>query len=231
MSRLTSKRRKKIFVRVFDTLIAHYGHQHWWPGDTPFEVSVGAILTQNTSWRNVEYAIACLKDHNCLSVQAISAVSQAKLGQMIRSSGFYTIKAKRLKAFVQFLVEHYGGSIKKMKHKRVDVLRKELLRVKGIGDETADSILLYALRKPVFVIDAYTRRIFSRHGFIDQHAAYDEIQELFEQHLEKDVKRYNEYHALLVRLGKERCRAHHPLCDGCPLNLKDFLLDVERHLL
>jgi endonuclease-3 related protein len=222
LSRLTSKHKKTILIRVFDTLLAHYGHQHWWPGDTPFEISIGAILTQNTSWRNVERAIACLKDQRCLSVRAIFTISQAKLGQLIRSSGFYTIKAKRLKAFVQFLVDRYGGNIEKMKHKRVDVLREELLGVKGIGDETADSILLYALEKPVFVIDAYTRRIFSRHGLIDQRAAYGEIKDLFEQHLAKDVKRYNEYHALLVKLGKERCRAQHPLCDGCPLNVREF---------
>lgn len=218
MSYLSSIQKKTILKKVFDTLFAHYGPQHWWPGDTPFEIAVGAILTQNTNWRNVESAIRSLKAKECLSPRAISRISSSKLGNMIRSSGFYNVKAKRLKAFVQFLMDHYDGSIEKMKRRRMDTLRRELLGIKGIGAETCDSILLYALGKPVFVIDAYTRRILLRHGIIDQRAPYDEIQELFEHHLRRDVKLYNEYHALLVKLGKEYCRVSSPRCDGCPLN-------------
>lgn len=202
---------------IFRELLARYGPQHWWPGDTPFEIALGAILTQNTSWRNVEIAIDNLKKEGCLSPPALSRMSAERLGRLIRSAGFYRIKAKRVKEFVRFLMRRYDGAMGKMKRRKPGFLREELLQIKGIGPETCDSILLYALQKPVFVVDAYTRRILSRHGLIGEHAPYDEIQRFFETGLERDAKVFNEYHALLVRLGKERCRSKHPRCDGCPL--------------
>jgi endonuclease-3 related protein len=198
-------------------LYATYGPQHWWPGSSPFEIAVGAILTQNTSWVNVERAIANLKEHECLSPQAIHCMSVKKLGDLIRSSGFYNIKAMRLKEFVTFLMEQYDGEIERMKRIKRGPLREELLGIRGIGPETGDSIMLYALGKAVFVVDGYTRRILSRHGLIKGDTSYEAIQTLFESNLKRNVNHYNEYHALLVKLAKERCRARDPVCDGCPL--------------
>jgi endonuclease-3 related protein len=205
---------------MFDVLFAFYGPQHWWPGDTPFEIIIGAILTQNTNWRNVESALKNLKRRERLSAAGIHATSTARLAALIRPAGYYHVKAARVKEFVRFFLDTYNGEIKRMKRRRADSLRKEFLAIKGIGEETCDSILLYALGKPVFVIDAYTRRIFSRHGFIEEDATYSEIQDLFESNLRGDAKLYNEYHALLVRLGKERCRRRNPICEGCPLQKK-----------
>lgn len=217
MSHRSSAHKKPILKHIFDALFTYYGPQHWWPGDSPFEIVVGAILTQNTNWRNVEIAIARLKKQRCLSPEEISHISLAKLGRLIQSAGFYNIKAKRLKEFVLFLMDNYDGEILKMKQRRVNVLRRELLTVRGIGPETCDSILLYALEKPEFVVDAYTRRILLRHGLIAKNATYEEVKRLFEANLKREVKLYNEYHALLVRLGKDRCKAKNPMCDGCPL--------------
>jgi endonuclease-3 related protein len=202
---------------IYRILYQSYGPMHWWPGETPFEVMVGAILTQNTSWKNVEKAIERLKESGVLNPKGIRELRSSALASLIRSSGYFRIKAKRLKAFIEFLFDDYGGSIKRMKRERVGVLRQKLLGVKGIGPETADSILLYGLEKPIFVVDAYTKRILSRHGILSEKASYEKVQKLFMEHLLRDEKLFNEYHALLVHLGKTLCQKI-PRCDQCPLN-------------
>jgi endonuclease-3 related protein len=195
----------KILTNIYNTLYNHFGPRHWWPGDTPFEIAVGAILTQNTNWANVEKAILNLKKKKTLNVRALHKMPNAGLASLIRPAGYYNVKAKRLKNFLVFLADNYKGSMSRMKSSDPSVLRKELLAVNGIGPETADSILLYALEKPVFVIDAYTKRILQRHGIISGEATYHEMQEIFHENLLQEVQLYNEYHALFVMLGKD-CR-------------------------
>ena len=202
---------------IYRKLYAHFGPQHWWPGDSALEVMVGAILTQNTNWGNVEKAIGNLKGRRLLSAKKLYQISQRRLASLIRPAGYYNIKAKRLKEFLRFLFKNYQGNIKRMSRQDPQQIREQLLSVNGIGPETADSILLYALNKPVFVVDAYTRRILSRHQLIPEDASYDEIQNLFRKHLKKDVKLFNEYHALLVRLGKGLCLKKKGRCSLCPL--------------
>jgi endonuclease-3 related protein len=210
---------------IYDLLFARFGPQHWWPGDTPFEVIIGAILTQNTNWTNVEKAIANLKNQRLLTPAKLHPVDTKKLASLIRPAGYFNIKAARLKNFLNWFSENYSGKLKNLAAIPTDVLRRQLLSVKGIGPETADSILLYALNRPVFVVDAYTARICSRHHLIDQGADYHHIQDIFESNLPTsrkgrltaDVQLFNEYHALLVRLGKEFCRPT-PKCESCPLN-------------
>ena len=208
---------KHQLMNIFQRLYGAFGPLHWWPGETPFEVMVGAILTQNTSWRNVEKAIQRLKAKGVLNIRGIHQLKRSQLASLIKSSGYYRIKAERLKGFVDFMCKEYGGSIQKMRRGRMDVLRGKLLEVKGIGPETADSILLYGLKKPIFVVDAYTKRILSRHGMINERASYEEIQKLFMNHLPRNEKLFNEYHALFVHLGKTLCKKM-PRCDKCPLN-------------
>jgi len=193
-----------------------YGPQHWWPGDTPFEVIVGAILTQNTNWGNVEKAIANLKAEGILSPEGLRNVNHNHLAMLIRPSGYFNIKAGRLKHFIDYLFKRHVGSLEKMFSLDLKELRHELLQVKGIGPETADSILLYAGGYPVFVIDAYTVRIFQRLGILTEDVTYHEAQEIFMDNLPHDLKMFNEYHALIVRLGKEHCRSK-PTCDVCLL--------------
>jgi endonuclease-3 related protein len=202
--------------RTFGRLYLCFGPQHWWPGETPFEIAVGAILTQNTNWGNVEKAIDNLKKFGSLSVRKMNRLPMPRLASLIRPAGYFNIKAKRLKNFTSFLAAEYRGSMNIMRKEETVVLRKKLLSVSGIGPETADSILLYALEKPVFVIDAYTKRILSRHNILDHGAPYDRFQDLFHSSLDRNVRIFNEYHALLVRLGKEFCRPR-PLCSECPL--------------
>jgi endonuclease-3 related protein len=207
---------KNLLMRVYRRLYKAYGPRHWWPGETPFEVTVGAILTQNTSWRNVEKAIQRLKAKGVLSPQGIYRLKRSRLGSLIKSSGYYRIKADRLKSFMDFLFTEYDGDLRRMKRERLVALRKELLGVKGIGPETADSVLLYALKKPIFVVDGYTKRVLSRHGVISEKASYGEVQRVFMDHLPHDEKLFNEYHALFVHLGKTLCRKI-PRCEICPL--------------
>ncbi len=202
---------------IYRRLYSFFGAQHWWPGETPFEVMIGAILTQNTNWLNVEKAIANLKKHNLLKPRALYKLPHKRLAGLIRPSGYYNIKARRLKSFLEFFIDYSGADIKNISHIPASSLRRELLSVKGIGPETADSILLYALNKPVFVVDAYTKRILSRHRVIGPDAGYDEIQNLFMKNLKSRVKLFNEYHALLVKLGKEFCLKNEPRCKACPL--------------
>jgi endonuclease-3 related protein len=203
-------------MAIYRKLHQSFGSRRWWPGENAFEVMVGAILTQNTNWRNVEKAIQQMKKRGVLSLQEIRRLKKSQLATLVRSSGYYRIKAERLKAFVNFLFENYGN-IKTMRKEELEPLREKLLRVKGIGPETADSILLYGLKKPIFVVDAYTKRILSRHGIVSEKADYEEIQNLFMQHLPRDEKLFNEYHALLVHVGKTFCKKV-PRCDICPLS-------------
>ncbi|MGC2062038.1 MAG: endonuclease III domain-containing protein [Thermodesulfovibrionales bacterium] len=202
--------------KIYDRLYSRFGPQQWWPGDTPFEIAVGAILTQNTNWGNVEKAIRNLKAAGKLNAPALHALPASELASLIKPAGYFNIKAKRLKNFIGLLVTEYRGNMKKMAGEPPSVMRGKLLSVNGIGPETADSILLYALGKRAFVIDAYTKRVFSRHNIIHHEAPYDTLQKLFHENLEKDIQLYNEYHALIVRLAKEHCRTK-PLCAGCPL--------------
>jgi endonuclease-3 related protein len=205
-----------LLQELYQILLQALDHQGWWPGDTPFEVAVGAILTQNTNWGNVARAIQVLKDQDFLDPQALNRLPEGELAQLIRPAGYYNIKARRLKNFLEFLANHYGNSMDRMAGADQEQLRPALLTVKGIGPETADSILLYALHKPTFVVDAYTFRILSRHGLIPETCAYEELRQLFMSHLPVEVPLYQEFHALLVRLGKEWCRPK-PWCDACPL--------------
>lgn len=210
------KMAKETLKEIYYQLYKSFGPQHWWPGETPFEVIIGAILTQNTAWINVEKAINNLKEKNVLSPKALKKISLKKLAKLIRSTGYYNQKAKKVKNFIQFLFDNYHGSLERMFLEDSLVLRSQLLKINGIGPETADSILLYAANKPIFVVDAYTRRALSRHNLIKPTATYSEIQNYFMDNLENKVKLFNEYHALLVRLGKEICKPK-PNCRVCPL--------------
>ena len=201
----------------YESLFAHLGPQNWWPARTPFEVIVGAILTQNTSWTNVERAIANLRREHLLNPRALERVPFARLAGLIRSSGYFRQKSKKLKAFVRFLRAEYSGSLARMFRTATLELREKLLAVHGIGPETADSILLYAGKKDVFVVDAYTRRIFSRHGWVPGDVSYEELRSKIEAALPRNVSRYNEFHALLVMAGKNWCRTREPRCSECPL--------------
>jgi endonuclease-3 related protein len=204
--------------RYYDVLFAAYGPQHWWPGRTAFEIIVGAILTQNTSWSNVEIAMHHLRREKLLTPRAIERVSLPRLAQLIRSSGYFRQKAKKLKCFVRFLRSEYGGSLSRMFRAPTAVLREKLLGVHGVGPETADAILLYAGRHLVFVVDAYTRRMLERHGLAEPTHSYEEIRQVFERSLPSDAPLYNEFHALIVRNGKEHCRTSNPRCSECPLH-------------
>ena len=202
---------------MFGRLLERFGPQHWWPGETPFEVMIGAILTQNTNWGNVEKAIANLKREAYFSPQGLLALPVDRLAELIRPSGYFNQKAAKLRDFLEFYLRSAGGDPGRMRRRGLAGLRRDLLAVRGIGPETAGSILLYALGKPVFVVDAYTRRVLSRHGACRPDASYDELQRLFMDHLPPEVKLFNEFHALLVRVGKEHCRKSSPRCEGCPL--------------
>lgn len=207
----------RILQEVYNRLFAAFGPQQWWPGESPFEVMVGAVLVQNTSWENVKRAIRNLRDADLMEPHALYAVPEAELEELIRPAGYYRVKAKRLRSLLKFFIERYDGSIEAMFATPLDVLREELLAVHGIGRETADSILLYAGNLPRFVVDAYTYRVLTRHGWIGFEADYDQLQEYFEGNLAEDPVLYNEFHALLVRLGKDYCRKTGPKCAACPL--------------
>lgn len=201
----------------FNSLFTALGPQHWWPGDTPFEVAVGTILTQNTSWKNVEQAISNLREADLLSVSAIQSVNIRRLERLVRPSGYFRQKARKLKAFCAFLQTEYAGSLDRMFETPTIVLRPKLLGVFGIGPETADSILLYAGGHGVFVVDAYTRRILTRHGWVGENPKYSDVQWLFERQFPGQSKLFNEFHALIVQVGKRWCLARNPKCQECPL--------------
>ena len=208
---------RDLLAEIFHRLDQRFGPQHWWPGETPFEVMVGAILTQNTNWANVERAIANLKEAGALSPEGMSALSPEELAGLIRPSGYYNIKAGRLRNLLELIQGRWGGDLAGLLAQPAAALREQLLSVKGIGPETADSIILYAAGQPVFVVDAYTHRILFRHGLVPEECGYDEMQELFHQGLEPDPALFNQYHALIVRVGKEFCSPRKPRCENCPL--------------
>ncbi|MCJ7657359.1 MAG: endonuclease III domain-containing protein, partial [Candidatus Atribacteria bacterium] len=203
----------------------YFGPLNWWPGDTPFEIMVGAILTQNTSWNNAEKAINNLKKENLLDPRKLYGINQKELAQLVKPSGYYNIKAKRLKNFVNLFINDFEGSAEEMFSGDVRELRRKLLKVNGIGPETADSILLYAGKKAFFVVDAYTKRIFSRHKLISKDSTYYQIQEFFIKNIDRDVELFNEFHAQIVMLGKTICTSKNPDCTICPIA---FLTSVER---
>ena len=208
---------KSRLEQAYELLLDRFGPQRWWPGDTPFEVIVGAMLTQNTNWTNVERAIENLREAGVLDPLAMHRLSVAELEELIRPAGYFRVKARRLRHLLDWLVERHGGSLDAMFAMPLAELREELLAVHGVGPETADSILLYAGKMPTFVIDAYTHRVAKRHGWIEEDADYYALKELFEGGVEADEAVYNEYHALLVRVGKLYCRKSVAKCDECPL--------------
>jgi len=207
---------QKILAEIYRKLFIHFGPQHWWPGETPFEVMVGAILTQNTNWGNVVKAIANLKKADVLSLQGLEKIPPARLAELIRPAGYFNVKTKRLKSFIHFLSTEYGGSVEILCAEELSILREKLLAVKGIGPETADSILLYAAEKPIFVIDQYTYRVLTRHFLVTEETTYDEMQDLMMRHVKEEAPHYNEYHAQIVMVGKHFC-GKTPKCETCPL--------------
>ncbi len=200
----------------FQTALETLGPQGWWPGETPFEICVGAILTQNTNWTNVEKALANLKSRDLLDPHRLYALEPEVLASLIRPAGYFRLKTKRLRNFLKFLIESYDGDFEKMGAESRDGLREKLLGLSGIGPETADSILLYALGKNAFVVDAYTKRIFTRHRILEEEADYHAIQDHFSRHLPDDPQTYNEFHALIVNIGKNWCKTREPNCAECP---------------
>jgi len=203
-------------MEIFTRLLDFFGPQRWWPGDTPFEVMVGAILTQNTAWLNVEKAISNLKARHLLDPASLNALPVEELAGLIKPAGYFNLKARRLKNMVALVIKSGGGDPPLLLTQAPSLLKEELLSVNGIGQETADSILLYAAGYRVFVIDAYTRRVLSRHGFVEADEPYENLQNIFMNNLPADTALFNEYHALLVRLGKQYCRPR-PDCAACPL--------------
>jgi endonuclease-3 related protein len=204
---------KEMYQKLWD----EFGPQGWWPGETPFEVIMGAILTQNTNWQNVARALAALKTDGLLDPRALREMPEADLAQRIRPVGYFNIKARRVKNFLDYFAHRFHDSLEEMAQEELRSLRPALLTVKGIGPETADSILLYALNQATFVVDAYTYRVISRHHLAPEACSYDELQALFMENLPADVPLYQEFHALLVRVGKEFCRPR-PRCSACPLH-------------
>lgn len=204
-------------MEIFNRLYRYFGPRHWWPAETPFEVIVGAILTQNVAWKNVEKAIANLKAAGLLSPEAMARATIEELEPHIRPTGYYRVKAKKLKAFINYLQERYNGSLEAMFARPLEELRPEVLGVFGIGPETADAILCYAGNYPIMVMDAYTRRVFSRLGFFGARASYQDMQDFFMAHLPRDNRLYNEYHALIDGLANRICLKKAPACLSCPL--------------
>ena len=211
----------KLLALYFDSMLRKLGPQGWWPARTRFEVIVGAILTQNTSWRNVVLALRGLRQKGLLDLERLQHASFTEIETCIRPSGFYRQKARTLRSFVDRLKRHYGSSLARLFTRPPEELRGDLLEIKGLGPETVDSILLYAGRRPYFVADAYTRRVMERHGLVPPNAGYGKVQEFLHNHLPADPYMFNEYHALLVEVGKRYCKRPAPLCGGCPL--EEFL--------
>lgn len=207
----------------YERLVRAYGPLQWWPAKTPLEVVVGAYLTQNTAWTSVEKSIANLEAASALTLEGLRSISEDELRTLIRPSGSMIRKAAAVKAFVVFLDESYGGSMERLAAAPWEVLRLQLLALPGVGPETADAILLYALRQPAMVVDEYLRRVVTRHGLLPPKARYNEIQSLAvaafrNEEASSRVKHFNEFHAVIVELGKQHCRGT-PKCDGCPLTL------------
>ena len=213
---------KRELRKAYRLMRKQFGHRKWWPGDTPFEICVGAILTQNTSWKNVEIAITNLKAAKAITARKIYALSHDELAQLIRPAGYFNLKAKRLRNFVDTLVEQHGASIKRLFKGETSIVRDRLLAINGVGPETADSMLLYAGNHNSFVIDAYTKRIFSRHKWCDENADYDDLKNLCSESLNQKpgtakLDYWQDYHAQLVGVGNRYCKTRNPLCNECPL--------------
>ncbi|HET6278203.1 MAG TPA: endonuclease III domain-containing protein [Candidatus Polarisedimenticolia bacterium] len=204
-------------LRYFQAMLREYGPQRWWPARSRFEIVVGAILTQNTAWTNVEKGIEALRSAGLLDPAAMARSPRARLAALIRPTGYFNQKAARLHHFLSFLEQRHGGDLDRLLAQPVAELRRQLLDLSGIGPETADSIILYAAARPMFVIDAYTRRILGRHGLVAADERYDRMQRQLHDSLPADAGLFNEYHALLVRIGKEHCLKASPRCGGCPL--------------
>ncbi|KLK87390.1 endonuclease [Methanoculleus sediminis] len=203
-------------IQIYEALFAAFGHQHWWPARTPFETMIGAILTQNVSWTNAAQAVRSLEDAGILDPHLLAAADTAEIAPLIVPSRYYNQKAERIREFARVYVAEFGADPAAMATVETGELRERLLALRGFGKETADTILLYVCEKPVFVVDAYTRRIFSRYGFLPEGASYDLTQRLFAENLEPDAELFNDYHAQIVRLGNTICRKS-PLCDRCPI--------------
>ncbi|GAU09933.1 endonuclease III domain-containing protein [Desulfoplanes formicivorans] len=209
--------RKSLLMNMYGAMLDKLGPSHWWPGETPFEIAVGAILTQNTNWSNVAKAIANLKHAGVMDAATMYALSLEELAEMIRPAGYYRLKSKRLHHFLAFLRSSCRFNMDLLRSRDMDQLRSALLGVHGIGPETADSILLYALEQPTFVVDAYTARICHRHGLVPEEISHEELRAFFMDVLTPDIRLFNEFHALLVRVGKDWCKKSKPLCASCPL--------------
>lgn len=221
------KTTREQLLDIYRLLLDAFGPQHWWPGETPFEIALGAILTQNTSWSNVERAIANLQAAGLLDADRLHALDMEQLETLIRPAGYFRVKAKRLRNFTTWLCDRYEGDMQTLDPIATGRLREELLAISGIGPETADSILLYALNRPVFVVDTYTARVTVRHGLLaPEELDYSRLQDLFTSSLEPDAALFNEFHALLVRAGKDYCKPR-PKCDACPLNPLPHRIDIE----
>ena len=205
------------YNEAYQLLYDHFGPQNWWPGETPLEIMVGAILTQNTNWSNVQKAIVNLKSEKLLDYQSLSQLSVDELAQLIRPAGYYNLKAQRLKNLLDMVADSYDGEVGLFLGDELGSARENLLGVKGVGPETADSILLYACGHPVFVVDMYTHRVFSRHNMVEEETDYQAIQDVFVDHLPQDLQLYNEFHALIVRVASTFCKKTKPLCEKCPL--------------
>ncbi|MBA4418514.1 MAG: endonuclease [Syntrophus sp. (in: bacteria)] len=204
-------------LNIFDTLLSAFGTRHWWPGDSPLEIIVGAVLTQNTSWKNVAKAIGNMKIHGIMDLDRLYKIEQDELAEIIRSAGFFNIKSKRLKNIINIIHDVFDGSIDNLNKLEITELRELLLNINGIGPETADSILLYALDRPVFVVDAYTKRFLKNHDLYQESSDYHDIQRYFQGHLPSDRYLFNEFHALIVALCQMYCKKT-PLCSDCPLS-------------
>jgi endonuclease-3 related protein len=207
---------RKELLTIYDALLKHFGHRGWWPADDPFEVVIGAILTQNVTWRNAKKAVDNMRDADLLDPEKLYAAPVEKIAPLIRPSRFYNMKAVKIKNFMRFFKDEYDLDLDAMAREDTGVLREKLLDVKGLGKETVDSILLYACYKPAFVVDAYTKRIFARYGLIEPDADYDEIQAFFTGNLPEDIPLYNDFHAQIVHLGNAVCKTV-PNCAGCPI--------------
>lgn len=208
-----------LLPRYFDRMLQAFGPQHWWPARTRLEVILGAILTQNTSWRNAALALKGLRERGLISVDRLELCSRSEIETLLRPAGFFRQKARTIRNFLNWLNEKCGGSLTVMFKRSSEIVRKDLLSIQGLGPETVDAILLYAGRRPFFVADAYTRRIFGRHGLIPLNSAYSSVQDFLHRRLPRDPALFNEYHALLVEVGKRYCKRSAPACGGCPLEI------------
>lgn len=212
---MKNKKRDEL-LEIYRLLMNRFGHRNWWPADTPFEVIIGAILTQNVAWKNASRAIDGLTRANLLDPAALHEIAAEDIARLIKPSRFYNMKAVKIENFMDFYFNEYGGDMSVMSAESPDILRKKLLAVKGLGQETVDSILLYACDMPAFVVDAYTKRIFQRYGIFKKEPSYEEVQRYFTENLPEDVALYNDFHAQIVHLGNCICKTR-PLCGSCPI--------------